>query len=73
VTALEHEVDRLPAPEYLHAALHEARQLLTGPQPLLEEWRSLRSVLKLLEYRVLSEHPGLHERLLALQAGNPFR
>ena len=73
VTALEHEVDRLPAPEYLRAALHEARQLLTGPQPLLEEWRALRTVLKLLEYRVLSEHPGLHQRLLALQASNPFR
>ena len=73
VTALEREVDSLPTPEYLRAALHEARQLLSGPQPLLHEWRSLRTVLRLLEYRVLSEHPHLHQRLLALQASNPFR
>ncbi len=73
VDALELELDRRPAPAYLRDALHEARQLLTGPQPLLDEWRDLRTVLKLLEYRVLSEHPGLHQRLLALQAGNPFR
>lgn len=73
VSALEHEVDTRPTPDYLRAALHEARQLMTGPQSLLDEWRDLRTVLKLLEYRVLAEHPGLHRRLLALQAGNPFR
>ncbi len=73
VQALEHEVDTQPASEYLRAALHEARGLVTGPDALPDQWRSLRTVLKLLEYRVLAEHPGLHRRLLALQAGNPFR
>ncbi len=73
VNALEHELDRRPASDYLRTAVHEARQLLTGPQPLVDEWRDLRTVLRLLEYRVLSEHPGLHQRLLALQASNPFR
>ncbi|MFZ5492155.1 MAG: zf-TFIIB domain-containing protein [Pseudomonadota bacterium] len=73
VSALEREVDQRPASDYLRSALHEARELLTGPQPLLDDWRALRTVLRLLEYRVLSEHPGLHQRLLALQASNPFR
>lgn len=73
VSALEHEVAQRPASDYLRGALHEARLLLTGPQPVLDEWRALRTVLRLLEYRVLSEHPGLHQRLLALQASNPFR
>jgi Zn-finger nucleic acid-binding protein len=73
VEALEREIDRRPASDYLRTALHEARELLTGPQTLPEHWRALRSVLKLLEYRVLAEHPALHRRLLALQATNPFR
>jgi len=73
VVALEHELDQRPASDYLRGALHEARELLTGPQPLIDDWRELRTVLRLLEYRVLSEHPGLHQRLLALQASNPFR
>jgi Zn-finger nucleic acid-binding protein len=63
VSALEREVDQRPASDYLRS----------GPQPLLDDWRALRTVLRLLEYRVLSEHPGLHQRLLALQASNPFR
>ena len=54
---------------FLLAVLYAAFRL----DDLIEDWRELRTVLRLLEYRVLSAQLGLHQRLLALQASNPFR
>ncbi len=53
--------------EYLEDTLEEAKELLTGNESFLSEWRDLRAVLKLLQLRFFIEHP----RLLSLISGMP--
>ena len=54
-------------------SLKEARQVLAGPESLLSEWRDFATVLRMLEYRVLSGNPTVARALAAIQVTNPFR
>lgn len=67
VTALTHELATKSSADYVRASLHEARELFTGPESLVSEWRDLRAVLRLLQLRFFVDHP----KLLALITGIP--
>ena len=73
VTALKDEIARMPAKEYLVAAIHEAGELLKRPESLASEWKDFTQILKLLNLRVMIEAPGLH-RVIASVLGSkgPF-
>jgi Zn-finger nucleic acid-binding protein len=71
ITALEAELEEKDTAELVRESLAEARQLLAGEEGLLSDWRDLGSVLKMLEYRVLSEHPGIGKLLAAFQKSVP--
>ena len=60
-------------PAYIAASLREARQVLAGPETLASEWKDFRTVLRTLEYRILSKNPAVARALEAIQFGNPLR
>ena len=73
VAALDEEVSRRSVPEYLKVAMTEAREVFTGPESMLSEWKDFSTVLRLIQYRLLTEHPGVARALGELQRTNPFR
>jgi Zn-finger nucleic acid-binding protein len=73
IDALEDELVGKDVPGYIRASLGEARQVISGPESLLSEWRDLRTVLRMLEYRVLSQNPRVARALAAIQVADPFR
>ena len=58
--------------DYLHASLEEARELVTGPESFLSEWKDFSTVLRMLQYRILSENPRLGRLLADLQSNSPL-
>lgn len=58
--------------EYLRASLEEAKELVTGPENLVSEWKDLGTVLRMLQYRLLSENPKLGSALAEIQSKSQF-
>jgi Zn-finger nucleic acid-binding protein len=59
VDALESEVTHMTTSEYVKASIAEAKELFTGPESFLSEWRDFKTVLWLLELRFFTERPRL--------------
>lgn len=59
IDALEKEVTTKTVADYVKAGVQEARELFTGNDSMLSEWRDFRSVLRLLRFRFFVEHQGL--------------
>ena len=73
VEAMDREVNARTVPEYLKAIVTEAREVLTGPESMLSEWKDFSTVLRLIQYRLLTDHPAVAKTLGELQRANPFR
>jgi hypothetical protein len=56
----------------LPPSVNEALEIVTGDEGFISEWNDFLSVIRLLQYRVLSENPKLQEALVALQASRPL-
>jgi Zn-finger nucleic acid-binding protein len=67
VSALEEELDRMSASDYLAESLKEAREIISGEENLASQWKDLRTIFRLFEYRVLVEKPALYKALYAIQ------
>ena len=72
VKALGKELSRMDTAKLLSAAFDEAGQILKEDGSLAKEWRHLGRVARLLELRVLSDHPSLRQLLMSLQGGGGF-
>ena len=72
-SVLEQELLSKPSSELALAALKEAQDILTGPESVPSEWGDFTTVVRMLNCRILAEHPKLHEILLRIQATNPFQ
>jgi Zn-finger nucleic acid-binding protein len=66
IQLLTKQLTQKTATEYLKASLGEAKELFTGPESFLSEWRDLEAVLRLLQLRFFVEHPGLLATLMKL-------
>lgn len=66
VAALEHEVVSKDVGEYVKASLEEAKELFTGSESFLSEWRDVKAVLKLLQMRFSVEHQRLMDALIKM-------
>jgi len=58
---------------YLKASLQEARELITGPEGFISEWRDFLTALKFLELRFFVENPRLSDAVTNFQKNNPIR
>ncbi len=57
--------------EYVKASVHEAKEIITGPERFISEWKDFLTVLRMLEYRILTRNPRVAEALAAIQAAGP--
>jgi len=71
--ALEDEATSMVLSDYLRAALHEAREVITGPEKRMTEWRELKGVLRLMGRRLYVQKPKLVEWMLMIQGRSPIR
>lgn len=73
IAALENELLSKPGDEYFKESLEEAGELVTGDKGFASEWRDFLTVVRLMQYRVLSENPKLAEALAAYARATPFK
>jgi Zn-finger nucleic acid-binding protein len=67
VSSLESELDQMSASDYLVESLNEAKGIVTGEESPASQWKDLKTVLRLFQYRALVEKPGLAKALYAIQ------
>lgn len=72
VDSLTEELLSKDVPDYLRATVEEAKELVSGGDGLLSEWKDLTTVLRMLQYRILSENPKVGRLLAELQAKSQF-
>ncbi|MEZ4546766.1 MAG: hypothetical protein R3B51_03175 [Thermodesulfobacteriota bacterium] len=53
--------------------MEEAKEIVTGHESFMSEWKDFSSVLKLMQYRLFVEKPKLVETLTELNTLNPFK
>lgn len=68
---LEEEILTKSMGEYVKATIEEAKDLLTGPESFLSEWKDFSTVLRFLQYRILTNNPKVRNALVSLQS-NPL-
>ena len=73
IDALSKEIVTKPAPDYVKSVLEEAKEIVTGPESLLSEWRDFTTVLRLMQYRLLAEHPAVAKTIAEVQRSSPIR
>lgn len=66
IDALESEVDSKSLTGYVKASLEEARDILTGPESFVSEWKDFSTVVRLLQYRLFVEHPGAVRAIMSI-------
>ena len=49
--------------DYFKNTLKEAKDLVTGPETFVSEWRDLMSVIRLFKYRIITDNPRFHTAL----------
>ncbi|MCC6299306.1 MAG: zf-TFIIB domain-containing protein [Anaerolineales bacterium] len=72
IAALENELNSMHVPEYIRASVGEARELLTGKEGFISEWRDLNTVMRLLQYRILADNPKFAKALTDFQSAFHF-
>jgi Zn-finger nucleic acid-binding protein len=73
IDSLEQEVISKSGSEYVKVAIEEAKEVLTGPENIISEWKDFSTVTKLLQLRFFAENPKLMEALIAFQKSNPIK
>jgi Zn-finger nucleic acid-binding protein len=73
VDALSREIVAKSVPDYLRSVAEEAKELLTGPETLWSEWKDFTTVLRLLQVRLLTEHPTIENVIAKVQGSSPLR
>ena len=58
--------------DYIKASLAEAKEIVTGSEGIISEWKDFATVLRMLQYRVLSGNPNLQDALVKLSQSSPF-
>jgi len=71
IDALEKEILNKSMSDYLKATIEEAKELLDGPESFISEWHDFSTILRFLQYRILSLDPKIHKTLVSLQQ-NPL-
>jgi len=69
ISALESESASKSLPDYLKASLEEAQAIVTGPEPVISEWKDFMTVLRMFQYRFFVENPDLQNTVTGIQKG----
>lgn len=72
INALEQQLLTQPFSQYVRDAIEEAKEIITGPESLISEWKDFSTVLRLMQYRLFVENPKLLDAVMAAQKKSPF-
>ena len=72
VDALNSELANKSIPNYVKASLEEAKEIITGPESFISEWKDFVTVLRMFQYRFFIENPKLQDTVMNIQKGFPL-
>ncbi len=73
INALTNELLSKSFSGYIKASLEEAKEIITGPESLLSEWKDFSTVLRMMQYRLFTGNPPLLDNIRNLQKISPIR
>ena len=73
VDALTDELLTKSFSDYVKASLGEAKEILTGSESFLSEWRDFVTVCRMMNLRLLVENPKLLDTMTTIQRANPIK
>jgi uncharacterized protein len=71
IFALEDELKTKSAKDYVKASIAEAKEIITGGENIISEWKDFTTVLRMMQYRMLVENQKLQNLLQKAQENNP--
>ncbi len=73
IEAIADIAHRMDVADYMKASLHRfARMIDTSPEKPAFQWRELQAVLRMLKYRIYTEHPQLMSLIVGAQKSLPL-
>ena len=72
IDALNSELANKSIKGYVKASLKEAKEIITGPESLVSEWKDFVTVLRMFQYRFFIENPNLRDTVINIQKGFPL-
>lgn len=71
INSLEEELVNKSLGDYVKATIEEAKELITHPGGFISEWKDFTTIIRFLEYRILSLKPAIFNTLVKFQE-NPL-
>lgn len=72
IEALTEELETKSVSEYLKSSIEEAKEIITGSESFISEWKDFLTVIRMLQYRILVSNPKVSKGLANIQARSPF-
>ncbi len=73
VESLTNELHTKSFSEYIASSIDEAKEIITGPESFISEWKDFLVVLRMLQVRLFVEKPRLVYTIMTIQQANPIR
>ena len=73
IKALQDELLSKSFSDYIKESIEEAKEIITGPESFISEWKDFATVLRMMQYRMFVENPGLLDSVMSVQKANPLK
>ena len=73
IGSLEEELLSKSFSDYVKESVAEAKEIVTGPESFMSEWKDFSTVLRMMAMRLFAERPKLLQKIEWLQRNNPIR
>ena len=73
IEALTDELLTKSFSEYIKASLEEAKEIITGSESFVSEWKDFTTVFRMMQYRLFVENPKLLDTTINIQRINPIK
>jgi Zn-finger nucleic acid-binding protein len=73
IGALTNELLTKSFSEYIKASIEEAKEIITGPESFVSEWKDFTTVFRMMQFRLFTENPKLLDKVITIQIMNPIK
>jgi Zn-finger nucleic acid-binding protein len=73
IDALTNELLTKSFSEYIKASVEEAKEIITGPESFVSEWKDFTTVFRMMQFRLFTENPKLLDKVITIQRMNPMK
>ena len=73
IDALTDELLTKSVRDYVRSSVEEAKEIVAGPENFMSEWKDFLTVVRMLEYRILTKNPRVSKALADIQTYTPIR